>query len=256
NLFLALLAANLLFMAWARWVDTPPEPTRQDAVARLPRLMLVTEAPPAPKPTSASAQKMTFREPAGTCTSIGPFDDIASAARTAATLAERGFTPRQRAEDGETVEGYWVYVGGMASDQDVADVVQRLEKSGFTDAHVMKESAEGRRVSVGLFSKRERAERRALAVKHMGLDPQVAERRFPGTVYWIDVTLQPPRTLPTQLLQGGATAVKVTAQDCPAGVNASPELTPTQTAQQSPGAITGAVPRTKVASAPGARGIP
>src|SRR5581483_1471866 len=187
NLFLALLAANLLFLAWARWVDTPPEPTRQDAVARLPRLMLVTEAPPAPKRTSASAQKMIFRDPEGTCTSIGPFNDLASAVKAAAALTERGFSPRQRVEEGETVEGYWVYVGGMGSDDDVARVVQRLEKSGFTDAHVMKEAAEGRRVSVGLFSKRERAEHRALAVQHMGLDPQIAERRFPGTVYWVDV---------------------------------------------------------------------
>jgi len=248
NLFLALLAANLLFLAWARWVDTPPEPTRQDAVARLPRLMLVTEAPPAPKRTSASAQKMIFRDPEGTCTSIGPFNDLASAVKAAAALTERGFSPRQRVEEGETVEGYWVYVGGMGSDDDVARVVQRLEKSGFTDAHVMKEAAEGRRVSVGLFSKRERAEHRALAVQHMGLDPQIAERRFPGTVYWVDVTLEPSRTLPTQ---SDATAGKVNAQACPPAANETPDLTPTQTAEQGAGGIPATVPRTKVASAPG-----
>jgi putative lipoic acid-binding regulatory protein len=255
NLFLALLAANLLFLAWARWVDTPPEPTRQDAVARLPRLLLVTEAPPAPKPSSDSAQKMAFRESdfPDNCISVGPFNDMTSAARAAATLTERGFSPRQRAEEGEPVEGYWVYVGGMQTDDEVTQVVQRLDKSGFTDAHIMKESAEGRRVSVGLFSKRERADRRALAVKHMGLNPEVAERRFPGTIYWVDVMVPAQRQLPAEVLQGDSTTGSVGAQDCPAHENPAPEphAPPTQTLQAGDGAAAGARPRTKVASAPG-----
>lgn len=255
NLFLALLSANLLFLAWARWVDTPPEPTRQDAVARLPRLLLVTEAPPAPKPTSDSAQKMVFREtePSSTCTSIGPFNDMASAARTAAMLTDRGLAPRQRAEEGETVEGYWVYVGGMQSDDDVTRVVQQLDKSGFTDAHVMKESGDGRRVSVGLFSKRERADRRALAVRHMGLNPEIAERRFPGTVYWVDVTLPTPASLPKDALAQDSATGRVGTQDCPADENAAPQphRPATQTLQASDGSARSAAPRTKVASAPG-----
>jgi len=256
NLFLALLSANLLFLAWAHWVDTPPEPTRQDSVARLPRLLLVTEAPPAPKPTSDSAQKMVFRqaEPAATCTSIGPFNDMASAARTAAMLTDRGFTPRQRAEEGETVEGYWVYVGGMQTDDDVTRVVQRLDKSGFTDAHVMKESGEGRRVSVGLFSKRERADRRALAVQHMGLNPEIAERRFPGTVYWVDISSPGQTQLPKDVFPEDSATGRVGTQDCPAGETPTPEspLPPARTLQASGGAAGAAAPkRTKVASAPG-----
>ncbi|HET9388151.1 MAG TPA: SPOR domain-containing protein [Steroidobacteraceae bacterium] len=255
NLFLALLAANLLFLAWARWVDTPPEPTRQDAVARLPRLLLVTEAPPAPKPTSDSAQKMDFREaglPAD-CISVGPFNDMTSAARTAAALTDRGFRLHQRAEEGEAVEGYWVYVGGMQTDDEVTQVVQRLDKSGFTDAHIMRESSEGRRVSVGMFSKRERADRRALAVKHMGLNPEVAERRFPGTVYWVDVTVPAERQLPAEVLQGDSTTGSVGAQDCPASESPAPEqrLAPSRTLQARDGAAGRAAPRTKVASAPG-----
>src|SRR5579871_1176842 len=169
SLFLGLLAANALFVAWARWIDPPRAPVQQDALSRLPPLTLVSEAPPSPKPTSGMARQMALREPepVATCTSIGPFNDMPSAARTAATLIDKGFAPQQRAEEGETIEGYWVYVGGMQTDDEVGRVVERLEKSGFTDAHVMKDSPQGRRVSVGLFSKRERADRRAAAVKHM-----------------------------------------------------------------------------------------
>lgn len=245
NVFLALAAANLLFLAWAHWVDTPAQTSKQNSASHLPRLLLETEAPHTPKQTDGSTQKMAFGEASSpeSCKSIGPFNDMASAARTAAVLMDRGFTPQQRAEDGETVEGYWVYVTGMKSDDEVARVVDRLEKSGFTDAHVMKESpAGGRRVSVGLFSKRDRAERRAAAVKHgTGLDSQIGERKFPGTVYWVDVSLRPAsRELPQDVLVADGGTVKVGMQACPP----TPEVQPAGPASPEP------LPRTKVASAP------
>ena len=261
-LFLALLSANLLFLAWAHWVDAPGSGSSQDAVSRLPRLQLVTEVPPAPKPDPGVVQKMSLRQVpavALNCTSVGPFNDIGGAARASALLSQRGLKPFQRAEQGETLQGFWVFVGGMHTDEEVAIVVQKLEKSGFTDAHVMKESAEGRRVSVGLFSQRERAERRALAVKHMGLEPQVAERRFPGTVYWVDVGLPPEvRELPGEWLptEGGRT--KVTARSCPPDTQVQPlePALPVPVPTVEPGnqrderGITHSLPRTTIASAP------
>ncbi|HEV7447467.1 MAG TPA: hypothetical protein VGO18_33170, partial [Steroidobacteraceae bacterium] len=51
--FLVLLSANLLFLAWARWIDGPRDAGAQDSLSRLPRLQLVTESPPGSKPTSA-----------------------------------------------------------------------------------------------------------------------------------------------------------------------------------------------------------
>jgi hypothetical protein len=179
----------------------------------------------------------------------GPFNDMASAARTAAMLIDRGFKLWQRAELGDTLEGYWVFVGGMQTDDDVTQVVDRLEKSGFTDAHVMKLSLEGRRVSVGLFSKRERAERRAKAVQQLGLDPQIVERKFPGTVYWVDVELSPgARELPAEGLMPDIGQPKVGVQACPPGS----EMLPAQPAPEHGGegdGITKSLPRTTVASA-------
>jgi SPOR domain len=250
--FLILLSANLLFLAWARWIDTPRESATQDALSRLPRLQLVSEAPAGMKPTAGIAQKMALHEaPVQSCTSVGPFNDMASAARTAAMLIDRGFKLRQRAEPGDTLEGYWVFVGGMQTDEDVTEVVNRLEKSGFTDAHVMKLSLEGRRVSVGLFSKRERAERRAKAVQHMGLDPQIVERKFPGTVYWVDVERIPgDRELPAEGLMPEIGQPKVGVLACPPGS----EMLPAQPAAPEHGdegdGLTKSLPRTTVASAP------
>ncbi|HEY2400592.1 MAG TPA: SPOR domain-containing protein, partial [Steroidobacteraceae bacterium] len=85
------------------------------------------------------------------------------------------------------------------SDEDVNDVVARLEKNGFTDAHVMKNFSTNRRISVGMFSTRDRADKRAAAVKAMGLSPEVGERKFPGTIYWVDVALTSPDQKPPPL---------------------------------------------------------
>jgi hypothetical protein len=255
--FLILLSANLLFLAWAKWIDAPRDVGPQDALAHLPRLQLVGEPSTGGKPTSAiqtpaATEKVTLRvvpEVSRTCTSVGPFNDIAHAARAAGLLNQRGFHLQQRAEEGETIEGYWVFVGGMQSDGDVNELVARLEKNGFTDAHVMKNFSTNRRISVGMFSTRERAEKRAAAVKALGLAPEVGERRFPGTVYWVDVALtSAAQKPPPEYLFADIGHPRVEMQPCPVGLRPGDEVTPAD----EPGAdgVTRVLPRTTVASAP------
>jgi hypothetical protein len=259
-IFLVLLTANLLFLAWARWIDGPREAAAQDAYSRLPRLQLATDPAAGPKPT---ALKLPAPDPAGisqrtslrladssrTCTSVGPFNDIASAARAAGLLTQRGFSLRQRAEEGETIEGYWVFVGGLQSDDEVNRIVDRLGKSGFTDAHIMKNFSTTRRVSVGMFSSRERAEKRAAAVQNMGLHPEVGERKFPGTVYWVDVTLQRgpgSKPLPPEYSFTDIGHSKVQMQACPPDVKPIEQEEPAEEQKDTPWHL----PRTTVASAP------
>jgi hypothetical protein len=259
--FLALLAANLLFLAWAHWIDSPHDATGQDSFARLPRLQLITEPPPGSKPTSfdtaptkpleAVTQRTSLQlaDPAAACTSVGPFNDITRAARAAGLLTQRGFTLHQRAEEGETIEGYWVFVGGMQSDDEVTRVVDRLDKSGFSDAHVMRNYSTNRRVSVGLFSTHERAEKRAAAVRDMGLQPEIAERRFPGTIYWVDVTLQRGagfKQLPPEYSFADVGHSKVQMQPCPPQPKLSTPDESGDEAEKAPWRL----PRTTVASAP------
>ena len=249
--FYILLAVNMLFLAWAHWIDGPPEVGTKEGLSRLPRLQLVTELPPAatqPSAAAPSAQKMVFHEPAPpACASVGPFNEIVSAARTAGMLRDLGFTPRQRAAAGESLEGYWVFVAGMKTDEEIAAVVQKLGTSGFTDAHVMKPSPEGRRISVGMFSQRERAERRAKAIQHMGFDPQIAERKFPGTLYWVDVNAEPDaQELRAEGLLAQVGYKSAGVQPCPAG--RQEQLYPAAAPQDE--SVPPPLPRTKVASAP------
>ncbi len=229
-----MLALNLLYLAWAGWIDVPASGlTANQSRSTLPELVLASEhrgvdqTQPS-RPDGAPAVAQTVSSVSGgddvpgigrstRCVSVGPFADIVRAARGAALLRGRGFNPRQRAEAGGVWEGFWVYIGGLESEADEARVVKTLERAGVTDARVMPESPEGRRVSVGLFSDEERAQKRAQAVKRLGYAADVVERRQPGTVYWVDLDLgQTERTVPTEgLLSGEGAGARLEIRVCP-----------------------------------------
>lgn len=204
--FFVLLAVNLVYLAWAGWVDAPPAPpVTTQTTPTLPELALAaeqvarTDQPElanAPADPSAARTQSVGSTPAlaatgasNRCVSVGPFNDLDRVARAAALLRDRGLNPRQRAEPGETWNGYWVYVGGLKTEKDLAKVMKTLAQAGLTDAAPMPETSEGRRVSVGLFSEKDRAEKRASAINKLGLSADLVERKQPGTVYWVDMDL-------------------------------------------------------------------
>jgi len=207
-----LIFVNLVFMAWAHWIDVPVEPPTNQVDPRLPRLILASEAPARAAtavkatvpPGAATAIKATVLQagalPAETstttattatrhCVSVGPFNDLAQVTHAGSLLQERGFTPRERTEDGDVRDGYWVFVAGIKSAADETRVLRTLQDAGISDAHAVPSADDGRRVSVGLFTERPRAERRARAVEHLGFSPDIVDRRRPGTVYWLDLDL-------------------------------------------------------------------
>lgn len=236
-----LIGLNLLYLAWAGWIDTPASVPPPAAKADpLPQLVLASESLPhsataatastasssAGEPSSALTQPVTSMPAADAarCVSIGPFNDLAQAARGAALLRERGFDPKQRAEQGETWEGYWVSVGGLRTAADERKLMKALGGAGIRDARVMPNEPGGRRVSVGLFSERERADRRAEAVKKLGYSAEVSERTQPGTVYWVDMDVGPnDRSVPTEgLLSLEDTGSRIEIRVCPAAEPAAP----------------------------------
>jgi hypothetical protein len=214
--FIALVVVNLVYFAWAHWIDTPrPAPTNE-AIARLPQLKLAEELPSSKRPQPGTAEKTALTQPTA-CLSLGPFGDIANSAQAAALLKAKGFDPKQRAEAAQTTAGYWVYVNGLKTQAEADKALATLEKSGIKDALVMPESSGAdRRLSLGLYSERGRADRRAKAVQQAGLSAEVAERKLPGSVYWVD--LVPPAgmtTVPLQDLFAEGVRSKISVQPCP-----------------------------------------
>lgn len=270
-----LLFVNLAFMAWAGWVDTPRQAKAPDATARLPRLKLVSEASTPPQSnrtggTGAGAvQKMAMTTPASAppaappgitrCVSVGPFNDIDVAAKAAGSLKARGFVSQQRAASGETSDGYWVYISG-AADAGAADkILETLDRNGIRDAHLTPDAGDAHRISVGLFSERDRAERRAKAVGRLGLKAEVGQHAQPGTVYWVDLALKPSdQALPVEdLLSADSGNSHLSIEACPTSPGGAPEATPAvtpaatpQAAPAGPAPAASPVPATTVAGAP------
>jgi hypothetical protein len=185
--FYALLLVNLLYMAWAQWIDVP-EPPAPSSIAKLPPLKLLSDLPPANR--TALASKMSLETPAPpVCVSVGPFDDSAITAKAANLLLGKGFAPQQRVVESPAVRRLWVYLDQFRSDATEMRVLRRLEQAGIDDAEAMPAAAGGRKVSLGLFTDNTRAQSRLKAVRAMGFHPLTAVRVLPGTVYWLDLTL-------------------------------------------------------------------
>jgi hypothetical protein len=192
--FFALLFLNLAYFAWAHWIDAPRPPPVNEAIAHLPQLKMAGEGPPA-------GRAKTALDDTTNCRSVGPFVDPASSAQAATLLKAKGFDPRQRAEQGQVAVGYWVYAGRLASQAEADRALVTLERNGIKDALVMPETADtGRRLSVGFYSERSRAERRAQVVRQAGLSAEIAESKLPDTLYWVDLT--PAPGINTVALQG------------------------------------------------------
>jgi SPOR domain len=222
NAFFALLLVNIVYFAWAHWIDVPQPVPVNPALAKLPTLKLVEEVPPSQRPQPSTSKET---QPASTaCLSVGPFPDVANSAHAAALLKAKGFDPKQRAEQAVSSDGYWVYVGGFKTQADADHALVTLEHAGINDALIMPETAEaGRRVSLGLYSERGRADRRAEAVHAAGLDAQVVDRKVPNAIYWIDLAPIPGvNSVPLQDLFAEGVSSRIAVQPCPAAPGATP----------------------------------
>lgn len=215
NAFLALLLLNLAYFAWAEWIDVPKATPVNAAAERLPRLKLVSELP-APAPAAPRSTAYNEYSDTAPCMSVGPFADILSSAQAAEILKAKGFEPRQRAVVGDTLAQYWVSVAGAKSDAEALRVLKTLSDHGIKDAEAMPDDP-NHVISVGLFTDREHAQKRADAVRQLGFAAGITERQLPAAVYWVDLTPEGGRrAVPLQALFAEGVNTRIGVQPCPA----------------------------------------
>jgi len=242
SVVLLLVLANIGYFLWARGIASSgaPRPERVSA----PTLTLATEAPraasvdraaaaatPGEQAASAAnagaaesapprgAQAQAAAPPDATrCLSIGPFLDVAEAARAAATLRGGGYQPRQRVAEGDVWAGEWVYLPMPAAPAAAAQLRAKLQAGGIEDALEMPGPDDLPVVSLGLFSEPKRAGARIQLARSLGLKPVVADRKRTGDVYWIDVDLKPTdgNLNPADLEGQSGRIVRLQVVGCPA----------------------------------------
>lgn len=245
TLCLLLLLANALFLGWSQLIDVRvTDLQRRPAVsAPPPRIVLAREAGNAKAPAAESSQPLVEPAPASpksepqvplaasppptretpraqiACTSVGPFAESTEAAAAEAALRTAGFKPRQRMVQGELWVGVWVSVQNFASRQAAEQSMKLLTDKGMTDVYVLPESEAGNILSLGVFSDRQRAQRRADEARALGLDPRIDDRKRAGSVYWVDVDQpEPVQPVDTSIFQTDPGKImRLELRNCPAG---------------------------------------
>ena len=119
------------------------------------------------------------------CQRVGPFagDDAVAAAR--AHLEAAGLSPRTETGEGRAWFGHWVQVFETDPGR-AADAAAALHDAGLDDAYVI--PGDGTyRVSIGIFTHRDRAAAAAALAASLGLDAQTRDRFRDATVHWLVV---------------------------------------------------------------------
>jgi len=211
NLFLALVLANLAVAAWTRWFSTDRGDSGFERWAQPGNLTLVSElgadsdtqpqdsAPANTAPAESAAPVARVMETR--CVSLGPFRELSQAATAAANLRSSGLKPTQRVGEGDIWVGYWVHLPELGSRSEANEVLAKLRANGVSDSYVVPGGTEGHIISLGVFSEIKRAGTRREQVRKLGFDPQVVDRNRTGTVYWVDLALEPGQELSAEEVQ-------------------------------------------------------
>jgi hypothetical protein len=196
-LFLLLLLANVLFLAWTRWV-APVAPVTVDAPLpsgrELQPIRLRAESPNSSGTAADDSSDAGLL--AASCVSVGPFIDPAHAAAANAQLERLGFTSRRRVSQDEVRVGYWVRVPNLATPADVTNALATLKAAGLSDAYVLAEGEPENTVSVGVYSDPRRAAEVSATVEKAGFAPETSDRLRTLEVLWLDIDRQANGGLP------------------------------------------------------------
>jgi hypothetical protein len=165
NLVFALLAANLLYFAWAHW-GTASKPVLTEVAMRD---ASANANPPPPPP----------------CATLGPFQDELLAGSAESQLATAGLHAQRRDGTAQVNDGWWVYVTSVDATAQKRSL-DALRRAGHRDAFAMPNDPEFR-VSVGVFSDEKRAEEQAAKVRGLNLAPVIEERHKEQPEIWFDV---------------------------------------------------------------------
>jgi hypothetical protein len=246
--FLALVAINIVFFAWAQWIDVPARPAATvERDAGIPPLQLELKgsaaassssggasaapsvvAPPVAASTAPAASASAALSPTAEaapslrCRSLGPFDDVNAANAAADRLRTRGMNPHDRSADTVNPNVYWVYIGELTVEAQ-RRAIQTLNSAGIHDAVSMTQPEQSDRVSVGVFADQAHAVRRAEQVRALGLKPTLGMRQRSVTAHWVDFELKPAEMEPSltdltgPVVRGGIGLGPVKFSDCPAG---------------------------------------
>jgi hypothetical protein len=192
GLFLALLLANLLALAWQLWIAPPEIPpdrlVKANSEAEL-TLALVQKPVVTATPNNTKKAVGGFNN-GDQCLRIGPLPDAGLADRVSQRLQREGIAVSQSAEQGQIWVGHWVQLENVVNREEADRIVAKLSAGGVPDAYVLP-SAGPIAVSLGVFRSRERADKVVTDARRLGFRPVVTDRYRVGFQYWLQAKVPP-----------------------------------------------------------------
>ena len=217
NIFLALILANVLMLAWQFWVN-PASPT-----SVLPGTEELVAFSTGSQPNVAwpgTGKVGAPLAPSGTCLRVGPLATAAAAQQAEEQLAARGIDAIAFARDAQVWLGHWVQIGGFASVPAAETARQRLSAGGLPDAYLMQDGAQPM-ISLGVFRDRSGADSVATMARTLGFEATLRDRYRPAVEQWLLIRPRPGQNLgPADLSLAGDRIMRTESTGCD-GVGAS-----------------------------------
>lgn len=241
RVLLALLVLNVAFFGYARFAGEPASsPGAAEPAAPIPRLALLSE----------------LKAPTGpSCLSVGPFAEHALAEQAGSWLRTEHHVSRERSVEVAGPATYWVMLTTKTLQQ-AARISMRLKAANVADVEISPPGANqtDATVSFGVYSDRDRAERRVTELRRLAVSATVVEQQHKVTQWWLDIPQRPgdPPLDAGALHKAvpGAAATAVSA--CPATPAAAPAAAPDGGAPAAPPAPVPSSPGPAPAKLPGA----
>ena len=198
NLLLILLLANILYFLWGLFSPDTLEPGVEVVDEKELGPPLTVSETPEDEVIASVGAVLGSGEPSDleavvgrSCVTIGPMREKSDADEAEARYAGEGMRVNQRSAIGQIFVGHWVQIRDIPSRDEGNRMLNGLRDGGLPDAYIVETEDEGLKISLGLFSDIERAERVELQAKSLDFNADISPRTTEGSVYFVDVALPP-----------------------------------------------------------------
>lgn len=177
NLIMGLLLANLLLLAWGRWIVAPDvaDPWAFGDATGV-RLVLIERVGHTDGGGSGSAQD------GARCFRLGPFLSAEAAAAVGDRLSARGLPVDRTSEAGRIWVGHWVQLLDLPSVEAARQAVKTLVSGGIGDAYISNRTPTVD-ISLGVFRGRRGADDVIGLARDLGYTAEAMDRFRDGIEY-------------------------------------------------------------------------
>jgi cell division septation protein DedD len=125
-------------------------------------------------------------EPALNCSTIGPFKDFNQAKTVIQRLKGLGAQVSRRDKTEQELFGYRVFLPPYASREKAQAATKELARNGIYDYFIITDQDQQNGISLGVFRKKDGAQRRMAQVSRFDFKPQMEVRYRDAPIYWLD----------------------------------------------------------------------